>query len=191
MVSRQQQPSLVQEAAARPPQLSCELCRDRKVKCDKLDPCSNCESAGVTCVPIYRHRLPRGRHAHPARTRSSPTLASNSRTKKKPSVTSEPAESSGASSIGEDDRLNQARSASDTMVNGYSLPQPTASWHSSRANGAEMHLPRNALNASISHNRYSSTSNTDDSDRELGGCFWSDLVGEVSITTFILTCDRV
>ncbi len=47
-----------------PPQLSCALCRDRKLKCDKLDPCTNCSSSGVICVPVYRRRLPRGRHAH-------------------------------------------------------------------------------------------------------------------------------
>ncbi|KAF2136060.1 uncharacterized protein K452DRAFT_280562, partial [Aplosporella prunicola CBS 121167] len=46
------------------PQLSCTLCRDRKVKCDKNEPCTNCVAAGVTCVPIHRLRLPRGRHAH-------------------------------------------------------------------------------------------------------------------------------
>ena len=46
------------------PQLSCELCRERKVKCDKLNPCTNCASAGVPCVPVHRLRLPRGRHAH-------------------------------------------------------------------------------------------------------------------------------
>jgi hypothetical protein len=45
------------------PQLSCVLCRDRKLKCDKLAPCSNCTSSGVACTPIYRPRLPRGRHA--------------------------------------------------------------------------------------------------------------------------------
>lgn len=39
--------------------------RDRKVKCDKSSPCSNCVKAGVTCVPIFRKRLPRGRHANP------------------------------------------------------------------------------------------------------------------------------
>ena len=44
------------------PQLSCELCRDRKVKCDKLDPCSNCASAGAVCVPVQRLRRSRGRH---------------------------------------------------------------------------------------------------------------------------------
>ncbi|KFZ24337.1 hypothetical protein V502_01182, partial [Pseudogymnoascus sp. VKM F-4520 (FW-2644)] len=45
------------------PQLSCELCRERKVKCDKLEPCTTCVSAGVECIPIFRRRLPRGRHA--------------------------------------------------------------------------------------------------------------------------------
>ncbi|TPX11911.1 uncharacterized protein E0L32_007409 [Thyridium curvatum] len=44
------------------PQLSCELCRARKVKCDKLEPCSNCVSSGSRCVPVRRSRLPRGRH---------------------------------------------------------------------------------------------------------------------------------
>lgn len=45
------------------PQLSCELCRERKVKCDKLDSCTGCIIAGVSCKTIYRDRLPRGRHA--------------------------------------------------------------------------------------------------------------------------------
>lgn len=51
--------------------LSCELCRERKVKCDKLDPCTNCSSAGVICVPVRRPRLPRGAHAQRLR-RNSP-----------------------------------------------------------------------------------------------------------------------
>ncbi|KAG5936353.1 hypothetical protein E4U53_000248 [Claviceps sorghi] len=53
------------------PQLSCALCRDRKLKCDKLDPCTNCTSSGVTCMPVYRPRLPRGRHARRSRNNSS------------------------------------------------------------------------------------------------------------------------
>ena len=52
---------------AAPPQLSCELCRERKVKCDKLEPCTNCISSGVICVPIHRLRLPRGVHARSRR----------------------------------------------------------------------------------------------------------------------------
>ncbi|KAI2472870.1 hypothetical protein F4781DRAFT_419784 [Annulohypoxylon bovei var. microspora] len=47
------------------PQLSCELCQRRKVKCDKSNPCSSCVRSDMTCVPIYRKRLPRGRHVHP------------------------------------------------------------------------------------------------------------------------------
>ncbi|KAH8682684.1 fungal-specific transcription factor domain-containing protein [Xylariales sp. PMI_506] len=56
-------PGAAAAAAAVTPQLSCQLCRDRKVRCDKLEPCTNCVSAGVVCLPIHRQRLPRGRHA--------------------------------------------------------------------------------------------------------------------------------
>ncbi|OJJ45455.1 hypothetical protein ASPZODRAFT_134109 [Penicilliopsis zonata CBS 506.65] len=41
--------------------LSCEACHQRKVKCDKLDPCTNCTKIGAVCVPVERTRLPRGR----------------------------------------------------------------------------------------------------------------------------------
>jgi hypothetical protein len=44
------------------PQLSCEACRDRKTRCDKMSPCSNCMSLGLICKPVHRLRLPRGRH---------------------------------------------------------------------------------------------------------------------------------
>ncbi|KAI8965127.1 hypothetical protein F5Y11DRAFT_313929 [Daldinia sp. FL1419] len=53
------------KSGAEIPQLSCELCRKRKVKCDKSNPCSNCVKADVVCIPIHRKRLPRGRHTHP------------------------------------------------------------------------------------------------------------------------------
>ncbi|KAI9046231.1 Zn(II)2Cys6 transcription factor [Aspergillus affinis] len=46
--------------------LSCETCRRRKIKCDKLDPCSNCERMRLTCVPVERARLPRGRSGRTA-----------------------------------------------------------------------------------------------------------------------------
>ena len=44
------------------PQLTCEACNERKVRCDKQSPCSTCKATGVICVPIHRRRLPRGRH---------------------------------------------------------------------------------------------------------------------------------
>ncbi|KAJ5215824.1 uncharacterized protein N7498_002231 [Penicillium cinerascens] len=64
--------SLPQRKGITTPQLSCELCRKRKVKCDKLNPCTNCATIGTACIPIYRTRLPRGRHANRARLVSSP-----------------------------------------------------------------------------------------------------------------------
>ncbi|THX53564.1 hypothetical protein D6D06_06034 [Aureobasidium pullulans] len=42
--------------------LSCTLCRKRKIKCDKQNPCSNCVTAQKECVPVVRARLPRGRN---------------------------------------------------------------------------------------------------------------------------------
>lgn len=42
--------------------LSCELCRHRKIKCDKQVPCGTCQKAGVKCIPVNRQRLPRGRN---------------------------------------------------------------------------------------------------------------------------------
>ncbi|OJJ02022.1 hypothetical protein ASPVEDRAFT_131375 [Aspergillus versicolor CBS 583.65] len=44
-------------------QLTCETCKRRKVKCDKLRPCTNCSNAGIQCVAVERARLPRGRSA--------------------------------------------------------------------------------------------------------------------------------
>lgn len=41
--------------------LSCSNCRQRKVKCDKSDPCSACHRAGVECVFPNRVRTSKGR----------------------------------------------------------------------------------------------------------------------------------
>ena len=40
---------------------SCDLCRRRKVKCDRGNPCSNCLRSGATCVSSTSLRVPRGR----------------------------------------------------------------------------------------------------------------------------------
>lgn len=47
--------------------LTCEACRQRKVKCDKLSPCTSCQRLGLVCVPVERARLPRGRTRKPER----------------------------------------------------------------------------------------------------------------------------
>ena len=39
--------------------LSCATCRRRKVRCNKIDPCSNCVKAGIPCVflePVRNNR---------------------------------------------------------------------------------------------------------------------------------------
>ena len=40
---------------------SCNLCRRRKVKCDRGNPCSNCLRSGAGCVSSAISRIPRGR----------------------------------------------------------------------------------------------------------------------------------
>ena len=48
--------------------LTCEACRQRKVKCDKLSPCTSCQRLGLVCVSVERARLPRGRTRKPEQT---------------------------------------------------------------------------------------------------------------------------
>ncbi len=40
--------------------LSCTRCRQRKIKCDKSNPCSACKRSGTNCVFPKRIRVPRG-----------------------------------------------------------------------------------------------------------------------------------
>lgn len=53
-------------ASASPPEAStyvkprsCAVCRSRKVRCDKLSPCSNCRRANIACVVPSNDRPPR------------------------------------------------------------------------------------------------------------------------------------
>jgi Fungal Zn(2)-Cys(6) binuclear cluster domain len=40
---------------------SCNLCRRRKIKCDRADPCSHCVRSKAECVSSVPSRAPRGR----------------------------------------------------------------------------------------------------------------------------------
>lgn len=40
---------------------SCVLCKQRKVRCDRLNPCSSCVRAGVSCLPGVRQPYKRRR----------------------------------------------------------------------------------------------------------------------------------
>ncbi len=40
---------------------SCTLCRRRKIKCDRANPCSHCLRAGAVCVSSVPSGAPRGR----------------------------------------------------------------------------------------------------------------------------------
>ncbi|KAI9844386.1 MAG: hypothetical protein M1837_005587 [Sclerophora amabilis] len=41
---------------------SCDLCRRRKIKCDRAHPCANCVRTGASCVPNAASNAPRGRN---------------------------------------------------------------------------------------------------------------------------------
>ncbi|KAL3441846.1 hypothetical protein BJX65DRAFT_321980 [Aspergillus insuetus] len=56
-------------------QLTCETCKRRKVKCDKLRPCTNCCKAGIQCAAVERARLPRGRSAKKREKQPSPDMS--------------------------------------------------------------------------------------------------------------------
>ncbi|KAL2866118.1 Zn(II)2Cys6 domain-containing transcription factor nscR [Aspergillus lucknowensis] len=113
-----------QKRTTQTPHLSCELCRERKVKCDKVDPCTNCVSAGVVCVPVHRPRLPRGIHARRSR-RVSPAST--------PAPTSDPvrtgenqAASSAAAAVDDDlkKRVNQLEELVNNMRSSVASPYP-------------------------------------------------------------------
>jgi hypothetical protein len=50
----------MQKARTRPDPVSCQLCRAKKLKCNRVQPCSNCVARGVSChflVPPRREPL--------------------------------------------------------------------------------------------------------------------------------------
>ncbi|KAH8422302.1 uncharacterized protein LDX57_000060 [Aspergillus melleus] len=51
--------SLSPKPPSAPKLRSCVVCRARKVRCDKLSPCSNCRRANIACVIPSAHRSPR------------------------------------------------------------------------------------------------------------------------------------
>lgn len=58
-----------QARRARQNPVSCQLCRRKKLKCDRQQPCSNCSARGVSCQSATRHPTPatsESRRAPPA-----------------------------------------------------------------------------------------------------------------------------
>lgn len=48
-------------SSTHPVRLACQTCAQRKVRCDKRSPCTNCLKHGISCIIVERRRLPRGR----------------------------------------------------------------------------------------------------------------------------------
>ncbi|EAW20702.1 Zn(II)2Cys6 domain-containing transcription factor nscR [Aspergillus fischeri NRRL 181] len=178
------------------PHLSCELCRERKIKCDKVDPCTNCVSAGVVCVPVHRPRLPRGVHARRARPMSPAFVPARAPTPVAGPVSSEEKQadaSSGAVGAVDDDlrkRIHRLEAVVNSMRAAMQDPSPAPVSQVSCAyrcivGGAdeEQSVFNNSYPAPTSSLACSSsipihvqeqppfTSHPD--------CFWTSLVGEV------------
>jgi hypothetical protein len=58
-VSSSSLPAPSSASASAPKLRSCVVCRSRKVRCDKLSPCSNCRRANIVCVLPSANRPPR------------------------------------------------------------------------------------------------------------------------------------
>lgn len=59
VTSKSVSPIGMQTARAHPRLVSCQLCRTKKLKCNRAQPCSNCIARGITCtflVPPQRGR---------------------------------------------------------------------------------------------------------------------------------------
>ncbi|KAF1999783.1 hypothetical protein P154DRAFT_523092 [Amniculicola lignicola CBS 123094] len=56
----------------------CSLCRSRKVKCDRDDPCGNCVDGGILCVRTPRSTSKRRRSADPVKSHDAQSINSPS-----------------------------------------------------------------------------------------------------------------
>ncbi|GIC86107.1 Zn(II)2Cys6 domain-containing transcription factor nscR [Aspergillus udagawae] len=162
------------------PHLSCELCRERKIKCDKVDPCTNCVSAGVVCIPVHRPRLPRGVHARRARPMSPASVPTRAPTPVAGPVSSEEkqieASSSAVVAVDEDlrKRLHRLEALVNSMRAATQSPSPAPVSQSGFNNSYP--APTNSLSCTLSaptsvQKQPPSTPRPD--------CFWTNLAGEI------------
>lgn len=135
--------------------------KERKVKCDKLDPCTNCCSSGITCVPIYRNRLPRGRHARPR---------NNSDVK-----------SHAGMDGGVNERLRRLEALVDRRGGGETGDPPSAMGNSTAAEQARNRSEENGVRPSSSTTEETSpTMRRPGPHRQQSSDFWWNLVEDVS-----------
>ena len=86
----------VSESALPPRQLACQACRKRKIRCDKLSPCSHCKSSGIPCQSSERYQGARQRAQRSSR--ADQTIADLNKKIEQLSQHLQPAASSPASS---------------------------------------------------------------------------------------------
>jgi hypothetical protein len=80
MSSRTSPTSLSSRTAAISVHYSCGLCKKRKIRCDRANPCSACVRAGAECIPRSRAPYPRRRKPHSGESPSNATRSSRQAT---------------------------------------------------------------------------------------------------------------
>ncbi|KAJ6095791.1 hypothetical protein N7486_006537 [Penicillium sp. IBT 16267x] len=147
--------------------LSCEACRQRKVKCDKLSPCTSCQRLGFKCVPVERARLPRGR------TRKAPERAGGSdkeladRVAKLEDLLRRVAAGRDAPSR---PQVDEAPSSNDpSLEHNLEKVAGAETWSDQNAQTAQMSDAQPAISANPPHRNRPTTS-------YLGSSFWEDIM---------------
>jgi hypothetical protein len=151
-----------QQRQAPKPRLSCVKCTQRKVKCDKGLPCSNCQRAGIPCVPIERQRLPRGRH------RGAVAVASQHAKERENEL---------------QDRLARLESLVKDLVASASLGNTTNDWANSdtaTSSSPQEDIVQDRTTVPKYREVHGSPSDIPASSMKIGNQFWLDLVAEVS-----------
>jgi hypothetical protein len=177
-------PIAQQSSVSKPTRLSCEMCCQRKVKCDKSYPCANCCRGGIQCVPVERKRLPRGRYkVSKEKLHKNSTSVLPDSIGRLESLVKEPASDhrSNVSEVNTVPRIvNPGRvlSCNSPAPSGFG-PSKSAAPPISRPDGAERVVPQGHV---------SNGGHVTDNDcirRQLGDFSWTDLVGEVSRTALV------
>lgn len=150
--------------------LCCEMCKRRKAKCDKLDPCSNCQRIGAVCLPVERPRLPRGRYRiHkdkvPPEEGDLKTRVERLESLIRDLISTD----KNAPRIPESDVVSISSSRSDRLNNLCQLSE------------ANQQIPKAGDSTHI--NTDPCTISTGNSAPLLGGSFWIDLIQEVSLNS--------
>lgn len=168
---------------------SCVVCRSRKVRCDKLSPCSNCRRANIPCVlpsadrpPRWARRLDRANFA---------ALSSSNEAQQQQQQSSSQIHDGGAAAVQVAERLQKLESLVKDLSSQLEQAQaalPAANSDSPSANSTGSAVSKEAENLGGSPSAQSGPNATrqsgklviqDASSRYISSEFWSKINDEV------------